>query len=161
MRKKAQAAMEFLMTYGWAILVVLAAIGALAYLGILNPANWVQGRCDLQSDIRCSGDLVKTDTDIIVFEVLVSSDLKINGAEFIEDGTNLGCVITEGADLGNSGTNLNTTPTDLLSGRSYEFFVDCAGTDLEDPSSGTLSFLYEKGSISQNRTLTGRLVNIK
>lgn len=35
--KRAQAAMEFLMTYGWAILVVLAAIGALAYFGILSP----------------------------------------------------------------------------------------------------------------------------
>ena len=35
--KKSQAAMEFLMTYGWAILVVLAAIAALAYFGVLNP----------------------------------------------------------------------------------------------------------------------------
>ena len=31
--------MEFLMTYGWAILVVLAAIGALAYFGVLSPGN--------------------------------------------------------------------------------------------------------------------------
>ena len=37
--KKGQAAMEFLMTYGWAILVVLAAIGALAYFGVLSPGN--------------------------------------------------------------------------------------------------------------------------
>ncbi|MCF7865934.1 hypothetical protein K9L67_02665 [Candidatus Woesearchaeota archaeon] len=37
MNKKGQAAMEFLMTYGWAILVVLLAIGALAYFGLLNP----------------------------------------------------------------------------------------------------------------------------
>lgn len=37
MNKKGQAAMEFLMTYGWAILVVLAAIGALAYFGVLSP----------------------------------------------------------------------------------------------------------------------------
>jgi uncharacterized protein (UPF0333 family) len=29
--RKSQAAMEFLMTYGWAILVVLVALGALAY----------------------------------------------------------------------------------------------------------------------------------
>ena len=33
--KKSQAALEFIMTYGWAILVVLVAIGALAYFGIL------------------------------------------------------------------------------------------------------------------------------
>ena len=31
---RAQAALEFLMTYGWAILVVLVSIGALAYFGV-------------------------------------------------------------------------------------------------------------------------------
>jgi uncharacterized protein (UPF0333 family) len=36
-RKKSQAAMEFLMTYGWAIIVVLVAISALAYFGVLSP----------------------------------------------------------------------------------------------------------------------------
>lgn len=38
--KKGQAAMEFLMTYGWAILVVLIAIGALAYFGVLSPERF-------------------------------------------------------------------------------------------------------------------------
>ena len=33
--KKGQAAFEFLMTYGWAIIIVLAAIGALAYVGVI------------------------------------------------------------------------------------------------------------------------------
>lgn len=42
--KKGQAAMEFLMTYGWAILVVLAAIGALAYFGVLSPEKLVPER---------------------------------------------------------------------------------------------------------------------
>ena len=35
-RKKGQAAMEFLMTYGWAILAAIVAIGMLAYIGIFN-----------------------------------------------------------------------------------------------------------------------------
>ena len=43
--KKAQAALEFLMTYGWAILVVLAAIGALAYFGVLSPSNFLPSKC--------------------------------------------------------------------------------------------------------------------
>ena len=34
--KKAQAAMEFLMTYGWAILAAIVAVGALAYFGIFT-----------------------------------------------------------------------------------------------------------------------------
>lgn len=37
MNGKAQAAMEFIMTYGWAILIVLLAIGTLAYFGVLSP----------------------------------------------------------------------------------------------------------------------------
>ena len=44
-RKKGQAAMEFLMTYGWAILVVLVAIGALAYFGVLSPDRFLPERC--------------------------------------------------------------------------------------------------------------------
>lgn len=44
MAKKGQAAMEFLMTYGWAILVVLAAIGALAYFGVLSPGKLLPER---------------------------------------------------------------------------------------------------------------------
>jgi len=45
--KKGQAAMEFLMTYGWAILVVLAAIGALAYFGVLSPSKLLPNKCTL------------------------------------------------------------------------------------------------------------------
>ena len=39
--KKGQAAMEFLMTYGWAILAAIVAIGALAYFGVFSPGNLV------------------------------------------------------------------------------------------------------------------------
>jgi hypothetical protein len=43
--KRGQAAMEFLMTYGWAILVVLIAIGALAYFGVLSPEEILPEKC--------------------------------------------------------------------------------------------------------------------
>ena len=46
--KRAQAAMEFLMTYGWAILVVLAAGGILAYLGVFNMEQDVAAICKLR-----------------------------------------------------------------------------------------------------------------
>ena len=51
--KKAQAALEFIMTYGWAILVVLVAIGALAYFGVLSPDRFLPNKCTLQSGIAC------------------------------------------------------------------------------------------------------------
>ncbi|MBR9699766.1 hypothetical protein GOV09_04890 [Candidatus Woesearchaeota archaeon] len=51
--KKAQAAMEFLMTYGWAILVVLVAIGALAYFGVLSPDKFLPERCTGTAGLDC------------------------------------------------------------------------------------------------------------
>ena len=53
MIKKAQAAMEFLMTYGWAILVVLVAIGALAYFGVLSPEKFLPEKCILEPGLAC------------------------------------------------------------------------------------------------------------
>ncbi len=54
MFKKAQAAMEFLMTYGWAILVVLVVIGALAYFGVLSPSTLLPEKCTFPIQISCS-----------------------------------------------------------------------------------------------------------
>ena len=51
--RKSQAALEFLMTYGWAILVVLVSIGALAYFGVLSPEKFLPAKCTLQSGITC------------------------------------------------------------------------------------------------------------
>ena len=51
--KKSQAALEFIMTYGWAILVVLVAVGALAYFGVLSPDRFLPNKCTMQSGIAC------------------------------------------------------------------------------------------------------------
>lgn len=64
MSKKAQAALEFLMTYGWAILVVLAAIGALAYFGVLNPSNFLPNKCVASPGWGCADKPVVTTTEI-------------------------------------------------------------------------------------------------
>jgi hypothetical protein len=51
--KKGQAALEFLTTYGWAFLVILVMIGALAYFGILNPSGLLPSRCIFSPEIQC------------------------------------------------------------------------------------------------------------
>src|SRR3989338_7453023 len=50
---KAQAALEFLTTYGWAFLVILIMIGTLAYFGILNPSKILPDRCNIGSEFQC------------------------------------------------------------------------------------------------------------
>jgi hypothetical protein len=53
-RKQAQAALEFLMTYGWALLVVLVAIGALAFFGVLNPGQFLPDQCVFFPGVTCT-----------------------------------------------------------------------------------------------------------
>ena len=50
--KKAQAIMEFLMTYGWAILIVLAGISALAYYEVI-PLDGFQTH-NYDTNITCN-----------------------------------------------------------------------------------------------------------
>ncbi|MGB9703770.1 MAG: hypothetical protein ACPLXS_03650, partial [Candidatus Micrarchaeales archaeon] len=38
-RTKSQAAMEYLMTYGWAILIIALVVGVLYSLGVFNPSS--------------------------------------------------------------------------------------------------------------------------
>ncbi len=50
---KAQASIEFLFTYGWAVLAIAVSIGALTYFNLANPDTFVQQRCELSSQIQC------------------------------------------------------------------------------------------------------------
>lgn len=60
--KRSQAALEFLTTYGWAFLVILIMIGALAYFGILKPSKLLPERCNFGSEIDCQDFQIKYGT---------------------------------------------------------------------------------------------------
>lgn len=72
-KKSGQAAMEFLMTYGWAILVVLIAVGAMAYFGVFNVSSLMPQRCMVPAPFSCQGFLAKATgaaaTDDVTFQV--------------------------------------------------------------------------------------------
>lgn len=76
--KRAQAAMEFIMTYGWAILVVLAAIGALAYFGVLSPEKFLPEKCTLSTGITCTGFKVTSNSFALVLTNNFGKDIQLN-----------------------------------------------------------------------------------
>ncbi len=52
---KAQSAMEYLMTYGWAILIIAVVLAALYMLGIFNSSTFVKTFCEFtSSSIGCA-----------------------------------------------------------------------------------------------------------
>ncbi len=50
---RGQAAIEFLMTYGWAILVLAIAIGAIALSGIFSPTTFGKEYCVSPPQLEC------------------------------------------------------------------------------------------------------------
>ncbi len=113
MQRKGQSAMEFLMTYGWAILVVLIAIGALAYFGILNPAKFLPSQCALFPGISCSTFKVTGTVATFIIQ---------NGA-----GSTLGDlnITISNPNQGNCGTITSTT-ANFSDGATSTHTITCA-----------------------------------
>ncbi len=101
MGKKAQAAMEFLMTYGWAILVVLVAIGALAYFGVLSPDKFLPEKCSLPAGITCLDFNVETSRVILSLQNNFGGTITIDRIE-VTKKNNGSCSNTESRLLKNN-----------------------------------------------------------
>ncbi|MFH1063875.1 MAG: hypothetical protein V1729_02225 [Candidatus Woesearchaeota archaeon] len=98
-KRKAQAAMEFLMTYGWAILVVLAAIGALAYFGVLSPDRFLPEKCTLPSGVACLDFTGTADSVTLVIQNSAGFDMNTVSVYVNSTTDNFACT-----DAGADGT---------------------------------------------------------
>ncbi len=58
---RGQQALEYLVTYGWAFVIVIITIGAFAYFGILNPQQYIPERCDFGVQLQCADFLLLAD----------------------------------------------------------------------------------------------------
>jgi hypothetical protein len=54
--RRGQAALEYLVTYGWGFVIIIVVVGALAYLGFLNPTRYIPARCSFGSQLECVDD---------------------------------------------------------------------------------------------------------
>jgi hypothetical protein len=59
-----QAAFEYLVTYGWAILAAIIAVGALSYFGFISPSNLLPNRCNFGKQLECV-DYQITDAGVV------------------------------------------------------------------------------------------------
>ncbi len=94
-RKKGQAALEFLMTYGWALVMILIVIAAILYFGVARPKDILPNRCMFSPQIGCVAySLASSDNTIRlklmnnVGETITVSSLNLNS----ETQTNIDCI---------------------------------------------------------------------
>ncbi|MBD3249229.1 hypothetical protein GF336_04240 [Candidatus Woesearchaeota archaeon] len=138
--KKAQAAMEFLMTYGWALLVVLAAIGALAYFGVLSPGKFVPDQCVLVPGLACLDSSVTSSEINLVLANSLGRDIQVNG-------------------LSVGGCN-KTLDVLFENGDKRTFNITgCDNGEPEEKFSGDIIIDYTNRDSGLSKTITGKLTS--
>ena len=65
MERKSQAAMEFMLIYGWAILIILLIVSVIAYFGFFNVNKFLPNVCEFPAGFECIDWSISGDTDII------------------------------------------------------------------------------------------------
>lgn len=130
MMKRAQAAMEFLMTYGWAVLIILVAVSALAYFGILNSDKFLPERCLMPPGIACLGHKATTSAVTVVLQNGLGSDITIDTIGISVSGSSI-CSISPGSSLqnGDKATYTVTSCSTGTSGNKFKGDVNFVYTD--------------------------------
>ena len=154
-KKKGQAAMEFLMTYGWAILVVLVAIGALAYFGVLSPEKLLPEKCVISSGsgLYCDDFAATTNTVTLQVKNLLADTVTISSINIVSlpDGT-----LDSGNDCTATTLVSNATIT-INSDQELTIPITCTGLAIAEKVKGDVSITFSKAG-GLNKTTSGSLV---
>jgi len=136
--KKSQAAMEFLMTYGWAILVVLVAIGALAYFGVLSPERFLPAKCTLPAGVACVDFNIDSGNVNVVLRNGIGFDLDTVAVHV-------------------SGCTDSTTPTVLANGAQATFTATVCGLTSGAKFSGDVNVTYRNVDTTLTHKVQGSI----
>lgn len=136
--KKGQAAMEFLMTYGWAILAAVIVIGVLASFGVFSPSKYVPTSCVLSAPLGCDKNQVaaSSSTGDVTFI------LRNGGGESL----NITSIAIEGCTT-------NSTNFIVADGDIATSIVDCTGaltSGEKFTGDVTVTYIVSGGSLSQS-----------
>jgi len=155
--KKGQAAMEFLMTYGWAILIVLAAIGALAYFGVLSPNKLLPARTTFQAPIpNVDTAVVTADGNVtIAFRNNVGSTITIDSVDNADgdcvlDASNSDAVVGDGTAFPGAGL-----PVSVTNGDTFRLRIDCGALVSGERFKSDITFTYTNTDSSLSRAHKG------
>jgi hypothetical protein len=147
--------MEFLMTYGWAILVVLAAIGALAYFGVLSPGNLLPQKCEFSAGLDCTETpSASSGGQTIQFPLTNSNGYKIHP-------TTTAIANSDGltACTGRTFTQSGAAVTEVQNGDSFVVtLTGCSGMTNGERFSTDVTVTYSSNSTGMSHNIVGRLV---
>lgn len=156
---KGQAAVEYIMTYGWAILALVIVVAALLATGVLSPNYLVSEECNLGSNLPC---------EFIVYNEGGETHLSLDVYNGFPYEIRINSISVEMRDSEDSFLGLDTSIR-LESGEKHNYQGTFSGTMLPDSAIKrfTASLTYvscapevsETGSCSTSEhTISGKIV---
>ncbi len=158
--RKGQAAMEFLMTYSWAILIVLAAAGALAYFGVMGQGTTLPEKCDFVGQGLTCIDKPSIDatanTVTLAFRNNLGEDITISSVSATDNCENLDsfevCSVIADCD-GTALNNVTTVKNDEL----FLLQITCLTDGLEGRFKSDVTVSYTNSETGLPHDITGQL----
>jgi hypothetical protein len=92
--RRGQAALEYLVTYGWGFVVIIVVIGGLAYFGFLNPSKYIPEHCSFGEQLSCTDYQVGLSgtTDMIIlieFQNNFGADISVTEVAIMDEGAKI------------------------------------------------------------------------
>lgn len=144
--RKGQAAMEFLMTYGWAILAAIIAIGVLAYFGVFSPGKYVPGSALVTAPFYANAWNIQESLGTLGG---VNLELRNNGGETFT---------VNSVAVSNCGT-LTPIGTEVEAGKLINIEVLCLVAEV-DPVTGLVDGSSFKGDITISYRKAGSNIDL-
>jgi hypothetical protein len=123
---KGQSALEYLITYGWAILVILVVLAVLWYYGIFNPSKWAGEMATSGSAFQTSvvNTNLKATSLGLTLNNIAGSALTVNSITVTGDVTAASCAVGQNVSAGATITLPScTTATTVPAGTLAKFTV--------------------------------------
>ena len=131
--RKAQSAMEYLMTYGWAILIIGIALAAMFQMGLFNPSRYVTNTCTLPSGLACGQ-----------FILYSNGTLSVSIGNALQDPINvtaIGCSQNETITNMQIPYNPPSNQIYMPIGSSHTFNINCMGASSLAPGQLYIGYL--------------------
>jgi len=145
--KKAQAAMEFLTTYGWAILILIIVVVALANLGVFR-APTTPNTCSVGAPFACADIIVHTDASDRTTTTQSNITIIANNVASATFGT------LEG--IGGTCTAIDTSRTPFNGNGPMQIILVCPAGNAGQRETGQFDITYTLVGSSTSHTTTLR-----
>lgn len=150
-KKRGQAALEFLMTYGWAILAAIVVIGALTFFGVFSPGRYAPKAFTLTAPLGGEEFSINTTTVSLVIRNGGGGDIIIRNISLTNTPSGVSCT-----DLVPTGGG-----TTVEDGTTETFYINCSkdGGELSSGDSfrADIVVTYQRSGGLLNQTSTGMI----